>query len=107
LLFTVLSGTVSDVVNIEHSAERPWFRIRGADGLARALVDARKAAGINQDQLAETLGVDRNTVGRLETRPNKIVARVVRAFSVLGYDLVAIPRGATITVDTDPSPARG
>lgn len=107
MLFAAFNGTVSNVATIEHPAERPWFRIRGADGLARALAEARKTAGVNQGQLAESLGVDRGTVGRLETHPNTVVARVVRAFSVLGYDLVAVPRGATITVDTDPTSSRG
>lgn len=90
------------MAKIDHPNERPWFRIRGASGLARALSEVRRNAGVSQDELAESLGVNRLTVGRLEGKPNTIVSRVVRAFSILGYDLVAVPRGATIVVDTDP-----
>ena len=92
---------------MKQSGERPWFRIRGASGLAHALTEARKDAGVSQDELAERLGVNRLTVVRLEGRPNTIVSRVVRAFSILGYDLVAVPRGATITVGTPSRPADG
>lgn len=87
---------------MKQSSERPWFRIRGAAGFSRALAEARKDGGVTQEEMAARLGVSRLTVARLEGRPNTIVARVVRAFSVLGYDLVAVPRGATITVDTAP-----
>lgn len=92
---------------MKQSGEQPWFRLRGASGLAHGLTEARKYAGVSQDELAERLGVNRLTVVRLEGRPNTIVARVVRAFSVLGYDLVAVPRGATITVDAASRSADG
>jgi DNA-binding XRE family transcriptional regulator len=78
---------------------RPWFRIRGASGMAQAVTAARKEAGLSQEALAERLGVSRLTVVRLETQPNTVIARLVRTFSVLGYDLVAVPRGSHVTID--------
>jgi hypothetical protein len=98
---------VGNVTKTDQSEAWPWFRIRGASGLAHALIEARKLAGLSQDELAERLDVNRLTVSRLESRPNTIVSRVVRAFSVLGYDLVAVPRGATVTVDAAPRSADG
>ena len=91
---------------MQHTTEQPWFRIRGARGLATALAQARRHAAVSQEELAAQLGVNRLTVGRLESNPNMIVARVVRAFSVLGYDLIAVPRGATVTVTVDATARR-
>jgi transcriptional regulator with XRE-family HTH domain len=76
----------------------PWFRIRGADGLGRALARARRARKLSQEELAVRIGASRPTVARLETAPNSVIDRTVRAFGALGYDLVAVPRGATVTV---------
>lgn len=107
MLFVTFPGTAGDVTKIEQSRNRPWFRIRGASGLAHALIEARKNAGLSQDELAERLDVNRLTVVRLEGRPNTIVSRLVLAFSILGYDLVAVPRDATVTVETHPPSADG
>ena len=95
------------VTKMQQARERPWFRIRGASGLAGALAQARRNAGVSQEELAGRLGVNRLTVGRLEGKPNMVVSRVVRAFSILGYDLIAVPRGATVTVDAATRPSDG
>jgi transcriptional regulator with XRE-family HTH domain len=79
-----------------------WFRIRGAEGLGAALATARRQKPLTQRELAEHLGVERTTVLNMEAGRTPALARVVRAFSILGYDLIAVPRGAKVVV-TEPS----
>ena len=76
-----------------------WYRVRGAAGLGRALAAARRTAGLTQEQLANRLRVDRTTVLVMEAGRNPALGRLVRAFSLLGYDLVAVPRTATVRVE--------
>jgi transcriptional regulator with XRE-family HTH domain len=82
-----------------------WYRIRGAQGLGSALSAARRETGLTQDQLAGRLGADRTTLIGMEAGRNPALGRLVRAFSLLGYDLVAVPRTAEIIVREQPVPA--
>jgi DNA-binding XRE family transcriptional regulator len=75
-----------------------WFRIRGSDGLGRTLRDCRRAAGLTQAGLAEWLGAERTTVLNMEAGRNPALTRLVSAFANCGFDLVAVPRDAAITV---------
>jgi transcriptional regulator with XRE-family HTH domain len=86
----------------QHQAVRPWFWLRGDTGAGRALAGARHAAGLTQAELAARLGVDRTTVVNLEAGRNAAVSRLIRAFNGLGYDLIAVPRTARVTVDLRP-----
>lgn len=77
-----------------------WFRIRNKEGLERALVGIRAQSNLTQADVAEMLHVDRATVIRMENGNNKNMARLVDAFSVVGYDLIAVPRNAVVNVET-------
>lgn len=79
-----------------------WLRPRGRDALAQAVSQCRRAAGLTQVQLAHRLRVNRTTVIDLEAGRNQAVARAVEALSVLGYDLIVVPRNASVTV-TEPA----
>jgi len=88
-----------DQANMEATV---WHRIRGPAGLGAALAACRQAASLTQEQLAHRLGIDRTTVIAMEAGRNPALARLVRAFALLGYDLVAVPRAAAVTVDEAP-----
>jgi len=75
-----------------------WVRIRGTIGLGTALAQCRRAAGLTQNELAERIGAERTTVINMEAGRNPALERLVKAFSLCGYDLVAVPRGATLRV---------
>jgi len=81
-----------------------WFRIRNIAGLERALIGVRAKCNLTQADIAEKLHVDRTTVIRMENGSNKNMARFVNAFSVAGYDLIAVPRNAVVTVETAETP---
>lgn len=84
----------------QHEDRKPWFWLRGADGAARALAAVRHQAGLTQAQVAGQLAMDRTTVLNLEAGRNPAVNRFISLFSWMGYDLIAVPRGARVTVDT-------
>jgi transcriptional regulator with XRE-family HTH domain len=81
-----------------------WYRIRGVEGLGAALSGARRVGGLTQVQLAARLGAERTTVIAMEAGRNPALARLVRAFSLLGYDLIAVPRTAEVSVREQPAP---
>jgi hypothetical protein len=45
--------------------------------------------------------MDRTTLLKIEAGRNPAVTRFVRIFGRLGYDLIAVPRGAQVTVRDD------
>lgn len=75
-----------------------WFWLRGANGAGGALAGMRRSKGMTQAQLAERLGADRTTVVAMEAGRPPGQERFFRAVGWLGYDLVAVPRGSTVTV---------
>lgn len=75
-----------------------WLRLRGRDALAQAVLACRQAGGLTQEQLARRLHVNRTTVIDMEAGRNRALARTAEALSVLGYDLLVVPRGAKVTV---------
>lgn len=79
---------------------RPWFWLRGESGAGRALAGVRREAGLTQQQIADRLHMDRSTVLNIEAGRNPTVNRFVSLFSWMGYDLIAVPRGAKVSVDT-------
>jgi transcriptional regulator with XRE-family HTH domain len=83
----------------QHEVPRPWFWLRGTDGAARALAAVRQQAGLTQAQVARQLKMDRTTVLNMEAGRNPAVSRFVSLFNWMGYDLIAVPRGARVTVD--------
>jgi len=93
------------VVNIREASM--WVRIRGKVGLGAALAQCRRAAGVTQNELAERIGAERTTVINMEAGRNRALERLVKAFSLCGYDLVAVPRGATVRVIESGDPTDG
>jgi hypothetical protein len=55
---------------------------------------------MTQAQAARQLKMDRTTVLNMEAGRSPAVIRFVSLFSWMGYDLIAVPRGALVTVDT-------
>jgi transcriptional regulator with XRE-family HTH domain len=82
-----------------HEPAKPWFWLRGEGGPGRALAGVRHAAGLTQAQLASRLRMDRTTVLNMEAGRNPAVNRFLSLFNWMGYDLIAVPRGAKVTVE--------
>jgi DNA-binding XRE family transcriptional regulator len=89
----------------QHPEAKPWFWLRGDAGVGHALAGARRATGLTQAELASQLGVDRTTVITMESGRNATASRLLRAFNRMGYDLIAVPRTARISVDLHPGEA--
>jgi transcriptional regulator with XRE-family HTH domain len=83
----------------QHEVAGPWFWLRGDRGAGRALAGVRRAAGLTQAEIAGRLGMDRTTVIDIEAGRNTAVERFVGLFNRMGYDLIAVPRGARVTVE--------
>ena len=84
----------------QHSRHRTWYWLRGQSG-GEALAGARKEVGLTQAELAQRLGIDRTTILNMEAGRNPAINRFLSAFGVFGYDLIAVPREAHITVTFD------
>jgi transcriptional regulator with XRE-family HTH domain len=69
--------------------------------VSEMLRDARHEAGVSQVDIATRAGVSRTTVARMETlaRGDMSVSALVRLFEAAGYDLRAVKRGHTRTLD--------
>jgi hypothetical protein len=86
----------------QHQPRKPWFWLRGEGGAGRALAGVRREAGLTQAQAAARLRMDRTTLLNMEAGRNPAVSRFVALFNRMGYDLIAVPYGAKVTVDTRP-----
>lgn len=75
-----------------------WLRPRGPDALAQAVSLCRQSAGLTQEQLARRLHINRTTLIDMEAGRNRALTRAAEAFSVLGYDLLVVPRSAKVSV---------
>jgi transcriptional regulator with XRE-family HTH domain len=69
--------------------------------LARDLREARQAAGLTQQELADRAGVNRLTVGRMEnlSKGDMSVAALVRLLEAAGYDLKVVKAGHGRTLE--------
>lgn len=69
--------------------------------VASMLKDAREQSGLSQDELARRAQVARTTVARMETlaKGDMSVSALVRLLEAAGYDLKAVMRGHTRTLD--------
>ncbi|MGH3282267.1 MAG: helix-turn-helix domain-containing protein [Trebonia sp.] len=76
----------------------PWFWLRGEGGTGQALAGVRHAAGLTQAVTASRAGIDRTTLIDIEAGRSTAVNRFVGLFNRMGYDLIAVPRGARVTV---------
>lgn len=75
-----------------------FYRARSLDGLAGAVVGARNSRGLTQEDLGRAIGSSRPTISRLERGIPTGVDIVLDALAACGYELVAVPRGAKVTV---------
>jgi Helix-turn-helix domain len=91
---------IYDIGVSRHEDPKSWFWLRGADGAARALAAVRHQTGLTQAQIAGQLDMDRTTVLNMEAGRNPAVNRFISLFNWMGYDLIAVPRGARVIVDT-------
>ncbi|WP_432546157.1 helix-turn-helix domain-containing protein [Kineococcus sp. SYSU DK004] len=68
-------------------------RVATPEQLGQALADLRRAAGMNQQELAEWAGVSRQYLSVLETGDVSLqVRRLLDLLAVLGHDLAVVPR---------------
>lgn len=79
-----------------------WYRIPPGGGIGTLLARIRQANKTSQARLAEKLGVDRTTIVRMEKSDVAALDRIVKSFAVFGYELIAVPKGATVAVDPMP-----
>ncbi len=87
-------------------AKPSWRRIRGTVGLGTALANMRKEKSMTQAQLARALGINRMTMARMESGENQTLQRLIKAFSLLGFDLVVVPRTAHVEVRNKTEPMK-
>ena len=79
--------------------EPRWRRAHGSSDLGAAVAELRRAHGMSQTDLAEWIGASRGALVRLEAGSSSQLVRLMDALSVLGADLVVVPRTATVRVD--------
>lgn len=80
------------------SLSATWYRARNRQDIGSAVRDARKAIGTNQVDFADSTGVSRSTVQRLERGDDVSVEALLSALAELGLETVIVPRGARLTV---------
>ncbi|MCC3299275.1 helix-turn-helix transcriptional regulator [Arthrobacter caoxuetaonis] len=82
---------------MEHETT-PFFRAVDAASLGRSIAEARREAGMTQQEVAEHLKVTRGTIVRLESgRPVSLVV-AMEAIRLIGRDVALIPRFAKVQV---------
>lgn len=69
--------------------------------VAEMLKNARREAGLSQNELAQRAGVARTTVARMETlaKGDMSVSSLVRLLEAAGYDLKLVKLGHVRTVE--------
>ncbi|MDS0856879.1 helix-turn-helix domain-containing protein [Burkholderia pseudomultivorans] len=69
--------------------------------VAEMLREARRTAGLSQQELADRAGVARTTLARMETlaRSDMSASALVRLLEAAGYDLRTVRRGHGRTLD--------
>ncbi|KWF67567.1 helix-turn-helix domain-containing protein [Burkholderia pseudomultivorans] len=69
--------------------------------VAEMLREARRTAGLSQQELADRAGVARTTLARMETlaRSDMSASALVRLLEAAGYDLRTVKRGHGRTLD--------
>ena len=76
-----------------------WSHAHTTEQLGAALARARHDREWTQVQLADAVGVDRRTIIRMESGQHASTATMVRALSILGCELIVVPKSASITVE--------
>lgn len=83
---------------MEHSDTTPFFRAVDAASLGRSISEARKEAGMTQQELATRLGIGRGTVVRLENGEAVSVVVAMQAIRIVGRDVALVPRFSRLQV---------
>lgn len=84
---------------MEHSSVTPFYRAVDAASLGRSISDARKEAGITQEDLAASLGVTRGTIVRLEHGGAVSMVVAMGAIRLVGRDVALVPRFSRLQVN--------
>lgn len=71
----------------------PTWRIASAEDLGRALAETRSARGLTQQQLADSIDVQRSYLAELEAGASvQMIERLLRAFRRMGAEVtVTLP----------------
>ena len=85
---------------MENVSRRRWYRARAAQDLGRAIRSIRRAAAITQFQLADETAISRSTIQRLEHGAEVSLATAITVLGDLGYEIIVVPRGAALEVDS-------
>ena len=83
---------------MEHEELIPFYRAVDAPSLGRAISDARKEAGLTQQDLASKLNVTRGTIVRLEHGEAVSLIVAMKAIRILGRDVALVPRFSKLQV---------
>ena len=83
---------------MEHSEVTSFYRAVDARSLGRSIADARKEAGLTQQNMAEKLGVTRGTIVRLEHGDPVSTVIAMNAIRAIGRDVALVPRFAKLQV---------
>lgn len=83
---------------MEHSGVTAFFRAVDASSLGRSIAEARKEAGLTQQEVAEKLGVTRGTIVRLEKGEPVSSVVAMNAIRAVGRDVALVPRFARLQV---------
>ena len=77
-----------------------WFRARRRADLAAAIRGMRDVTGLSQAQLADAIHSSRSSVSRMERGEDVTLDVAMRSVEKLGYEIVVVPRGFKITVES-------
>lgn len=83
---------------MEQPSEIPFYRAVDAASLGRSISEARKEAGMTQQELAARLGVGRGTVVRLENGEAVSMIVAMKAIRIVGRDVALVPRFSKLQV---------
>ena len=76
-----------------------WYRARTLESLGAAVAGIRGARGLTQTELGARSGSSRPTISRIERGEPASDETVLQALAAMGYELVAVPRGAVLKVE--------
>lgn len=83
---------------MSHEDTTPYFRANDAVSLGRSIAEARKEAGLTQQDLAQKLAVGRGTIVRLEQGEAVSLVVAMRAIRSVGRDVALVPRFARVQI---------
>ena len=83
---------------MKHSEATSFYSAVDAASLGRSIADARKEAGLTQQDVAEKLGVTRGTIVRLEHGEPVSSVIAMNAIRAVGRDVALVPRFARLQV---------